>query len=81
MKTTVMKTVRRGGSVFLAGLVGISTPLLIWVAIVIALRQIFAEWRAIRCQLLGGNLVCNLDTDCPPGYACIDGRCLPARAW
>lgn len=26
------------------------------------------------------NLTCSVDTDCPPGYACIDGRCIPQNA-
>jgi hypothetical protein len=25
------------------------------------------------------NLTCSVDTDCPPGYVCLDGQCVPAR--
>jgi hypothetical protein len=26
------------------------------------------------------KLVCSIDTDCPPGYLCFDGRCIPATS-
>jgi hypothetical protein len=25
------------------------------------------------------NLTCSFDTDCPTGYVCLGGRCVPAR--
>jgi len=75
-----MKIVKRVGAVFLALLTGISVPLLIWVAVIIAFRQIFTEWRTIRAGLLVGNLVCSVNADCPPGYECMGGRCLPKPA-
>jgi hypothetical protein len=25
------------------------------------------------------NLTCSVDTDCPAGYVCLNGRCVPAR--
>lgn len=31
-------------------------------------------------NLRSGKLVCVIDADCPPGYVCIDGRCMPNRA-
>ena len=76
MKVTLTKVGKRAGAVFLVVLAGISAPLLLWVALAIAFEQIFAEWRSTRRQLLSGNLVCSIDTDCPPGYQCIGGRCL-----
>ena len=24
------------------------------------------------------NLTCSIDADCPPGYVCFNGRCIPA---
>lgn len=24
------------------------------------------------------NLTCTIDADCPPGYVCLNGRCMPA---
>ena len=26
------------------------------------------------------TIVCALDADCPPGYACVNGHCVPAKA-
>jgi hypothetical protein len=26
------------------------------------------------------NLTCSVDTDCPPGYVCLGGRCMPQKA-
>ena len=77
MKVTVMKMGKRVGAVFLAALGGIFMPVLVWVAMIAAFRQVFAEWRAIRARLLTGNVVCSINSDCPPGYECIGGRCLP----
>jgi ABC-type uncharacterized transport system YnjBCD permease subunit len=74
----VMKTTKSARAAFLAVLAGISAPLLIWVALVAAIRQVYAEWRVTRTQLHAGNVACSIKSDCPPGYHCIDGRCLPA---
>jgi len=77
MKVAVTKVGKRAGVVSVALLAGIFVPLLVWVAIITAFRQIFAEWQATRPQLLSGNLACSIDANCPPGYECIGGRCLP----
>lgn len=68
------------GSVFLVVLVGVLLPLLIWVALGFALRRIYVEWRFVRTQLLSGNVVCSVTSDCPSGYECIGGRCIPAMS-
>ena len=26
------------------------------------------------------DLLCSIDTDCPPGYVCLDGQCVPESA-
>lgn len=74
-----MKITKRIGAVFLAILVSISVPLLVLAAVITAFWQIFAEWRTIRAGLLGGNLACGIDSDCPLGYGCMDGKCVPIR--
>lgn len=65
------------GALLLALLALVCLPLLIWVAVFIGLGQVFNEWRTTRHQLSFGNLVCSTDTDCPPGYICISGKCMP----
>ena len=80
MRVTAVKVGNRVEAVFLVVLGGISVPLLIWVAVIIALRQIFVEWRVIRAGLLAGNLACITNIDCPPGYECIGGTCVPIQA-
>ena len=75
-----MKILKRIGALSLVVLASISVPLLLWMTIISDLRQILAEWRITRAQLLSGNLVCSTDIDCPPGYECIGGRCLPKHA-
>jgi len=77
---TLKKVLKRTWAVFLAMLAGISLPLLIWVAIIIVFRQMYLEWRAIRAGLLAGNLTCSLTADCPPGYQCLQGKCLPVAS-
>jgi len=67
----------RGGTLLLALVGGILIPLLIWVVIGVGFRQLLAEWRDIRRGLLAGNLACSINVDCPPGYECAGGRCVP----
>ena len=80
MKTILTKAGKRMSAISLALLAGIAAPLLIWAAIITVLRHMIIEWRAMRSGLMAGNLVCRLDVDCPPGYQCVGGRCLPAMS-
>ena len=50
------------------------SPVLIWVALAVAIHELSLRWRESR---LPSTLVCRLDTDCPPGYICITGKCVP----
>ena len=77
---TLTKLLKRTRGVCLVMLSSIAAPLLIWAAIIVAFRQMLAEWRNTRAGLLAGNLICNLDTECPPGYQCVEGRCLPVAS-
>ena len=78
MMALLVKTGIRGSTMLMALLGGMIVPLLIWAAGAVGLWQLLAEWRYIRIGLLAGNLACNLHTDCPPGYECVGGRCVPA---
>ncbi len=75
-----MKMAKRAGAVCLVLLCCLAAPLLVWVAMIIAFRSIFAERRATRAQLLAGNLACSTNIDCPSGYECVGGMCLPKHA-
>ena len=75
-----MKMVKWIGTVLLAMLIGVFMPLLVWVALFVSFRQMFAEWRIIRARLLSGDVICSINNDCPSGYQCIGGRCLPMHS-
>ena len=76
----IRRVVKKGGTIGLAVLAGFAAPLLIWAAVVNGLGQLYQEWRVIRAGLLAGKLACSLDTDCPPGYVCGGGRCIPGMS-
>jgi hypothetical protein len=42
-----------------------------------ALLEYVSDMRG-SITLRGRKTTCRIDTDCPPGYICIDGMCLPA---
>lgn len=52
-------------------LVATFMPVAIWVAAGSALYQ--GRTKARRLE----SASCSTDADCPPGYACVGGRCLP----
>jgi hypothetical protein len=68
------RAMRRIAYVPLFLLVAILMPVLIWVALVLVIRQLLLHWQESR---LPSTLVCSFDSDCPPGYVCIAGRCVP----
>lgn len=54
--------------------IGVLMPLLIWVAFASITREMLLRWRQRR---LPSARVCGADSDCPPGYICISGKCIP----
>lgn len=52
-------------------------PLLIWAGACSALYQRKREINLLKRAL--PDLSCHIDTDCPPGFMCIAGRCVPER--
>ena len=88
LKPATVRQQRFGGlgkvaTVALAILVAILTPVLIWVALAIAIRELLLQWRGSR---LPSTMVCPIGTGCQPGsicatgrpgYICIAGRCVP----
>ncbi len=61
----------------LALLIGFCTPLLIWVGAGCALYQSRKQKELLKQAL--PNVACFIDTDCPPGFICWRGRCVPAQ--
>lgn len=62
----------------LASLAVLIPAALIWYVNVGGMYQMVKAARKRSKQ--APNIVCALDADCPPGYACINGRCVPAKA-
>ena len=65
-----MRNVR---NVLLALLIGCLSPVVIWVVGGVALYQGVKRKAAKKIQ----NAVCSIDADCPSGYSCINGCCVP----
>ena len=59
----------------LALLLGLCAPLLIWVGAGVALYQRRRQANLVKQAL--PDLVCSIDADCPPGYVCVNDRCVP----
>ena len=66
---------RRVRNCVLAILLGFCVPFLIWIGAGVAL---YINRKEARMKKALGNLTCRIDSDCPPGYECINGRCIPA---
>jgi hypothetical protein len=59
-------------------LLGCSAPLLIWVGAGVALYQKRRAASSLKQALSGAS--CSIDADCPPGYICLNGRCVPQKS-
>ncbi len=61
----------------LALVIGCSAPLLIWVA---AGNAFYYNWRQPNLlRKTRPDLACSTDMDCPRGFVCMGGRCVPAE--
>ena len=56
-------------------LLGICAPLLIWVGAGAALYQQRKDARLTKRDL--PELTCSINSDCPPGFICLGGHCVP----
>lgn len=61
----------------LALLIGLCTPLLIWVGAGSALYQSRKQKNLVKRALT--NVACSIDTDCPPGFVCVSGYCVSVQ--
>lgn len=70
---------RRFRNALIALLIGCFVPVVIWVAGGVALYQASSQSRKRRelARAKVSNLVCSIDADCPPGYVCLNGCCVP----
>lgn len=66
---------RRVRNVLIALLIGCLAPVIIWVAGGVALYQSRKGKSAFKKAL--HSMACSIDTDCPPGYICLNGCCIP----
>ena len=66
----------------IALLIGCFVPVVIWVTGGVALYQRTVENSKRRrlARVINPALTCHIDTDCPPGYACVNGCCVPENA-
>lgn len=80
MLVNIKKAGKRCGALCLVMLAGITAPFVLWAVNISHFRQVYLEWRAMRNGLVAGKLACSLSSDCPPGYRCLDGRCVPVMA-
>lgn len=69
-----MAHMKRAIYVLLFLIVAILLPVLIWLALAVALRDLALAWRESH---LASVSVCYFNNDCPRGYVCIAGRCVP----
>ncbi len=68
---------RRLRNCTIALLLGCCAPLLIWVGGGAALYQWRKEANLLKRAL--PELTCSVNTDCPSGFMCVAGHCVPAR--
>ncbi len=59
-----------------APVLAVAWPLLIFVGAGVSMYRAATD----RSRKLSPGPVCRVDNDCPPGYVCIGGRCIPAGA-
>lgn len=66
---------RKVRNCFIAISLGLCTPLLIWVGAGCAFVAVQKQKKLLSRAL--PELVCSIDSDCPTGYVCVNGLCVP----
>ncbi len=61
-------------AIAMAPVVILTFPLLCWVGAGVGLYKLNTGVRAKRVAFV---VKCSIDADCPLGYVCVEGRCLP----
>jgi len=59
----------------------IAAPALTLGGVVIRLYEVVCVRlrRSARAKMRGVNLTCSIDADCPLGYVCVSGHCVPVK--
>ena len=68
---------RRLRNCITALLLGCCAPGLIWVGGGSVLYQSLKQRKLLKRAI--PDLVCSLNVDCPTGFVCVSGHCVPAR--
>jgi len=73
---------RRFRNALLALLIGCFVPVVIWVVGGVALYQASSQGRKRRelAKAVVPSVACSIDTDCPTGFVCVNGYCVPEHA-
>jgi len=71
MMKRVGKTTLTAFTVALSPLMIVAWPLLIGAGAGVSL---FQSWKRAE------KAACSIDADCPPGFVCVNGRCVPEQA-
>ena len=73
---------RRFRNALLALLIGCCVPVVIWVAGGVALYQASSQSKKRRelARAAVPDVSCSIDTDCPSGFVCMNGYCVPGNA-
>ena len=67
--------------IVIAGLVVVFPAAFVWYICIGGICEaITSKKRAKLFEKTPTNLTCTINTDCPEGYVCVNGRCMPARS-
>lgn len=66
-------------AIVIAGFVALFPAALVWYICIGGICEaVRSKERAKSLKKAPTNLTCTIDADCPRGYVCVNGRCVPA---
>jgi hypothetical protein len=67
-------------ALFTGGIVILFPVAFIWYLNIGGILKVVKSRGAVKeLQKTPSNFTCSVDNDCPTGYVCLDGRCVPAK--